>query len=313
MKIQLFRYLRLFIESLDIFAVKPADIFTFKNSFYYSTASTKVFSLIVGFLAIFFFAFSVLDIYYHTNPDIHFYESYTKDPSLVNFGMENNYIAFGLEETLNGTLILDPTLFEIEMSLYNNNKIIQTFELEACDKNNKTQNFRDFLDQIQNPQFLFCLKNYSALQLEGTWGSENFVYVDLWIRPCNETKGSIICKSTAQIDDILKKSSFVMKYGTISLEPFNYDLPLKQIVADYFAPLNNLMLPEIFLNFAQLHIQDKTTMINMKLLQPDESIRSGILFSSEKYSMRQKTNSTDPFFHMNLRLDKIEKNYSSKI
>ena len=307
MKIKLFRYLRLFLESLDIFAVKPADIFTFKNSFYYSTASTKVFSLIVGFLAIFFFVYSVRDIYYHTNPDIHFYESYTKDPSLINFGMENNYIAFGLEDTLNGTLILDPTLFEIEMSLYNNNNIIQTFELEVCDKNNKTQNFRTFLDQIQNPQFLYCLKNYSALQLQGTWGSQDFIYVDLWIRPCNETKRGIICKSTSQMDDILKKSSFVMKYGTISLDPFDYDTPLKQIVADYFSPLNNLILPEIFINFAKLHIQDKTTMSNMKWFQPDENIRSGILFSSEKYSMRQRTNSTDPLFHMNLRLEKIEK------
>ena len=256
-------------------------------------------------MAIIYFVYSVHDIYLHTNPDIRFYETYTNEPPLLNFGTENKFIAVGLN-TLDGAMIMDPSLFEIQINLINKNQLIKSFDLEVCNRTNKAQDFQNFIDQIQNPQSFYCLKDYSALQFQGTVGSQEFKFVDLWIKPCNQNEGGVLCKNSSQLDEILKKSSFVLKYGTISLEPFDYETPLKQIVAEYFAPLNNLNLPEIFINFAQLHVQDKNKMSSMDIFQAQENSRNGILFSSEKYSVKPR-NSTEPIFHLNLRLEKTQK------
>ncbi len=297
---------RLFLESFDIFAAKPADIFTVKKSFYYSTASTKFFSLLMTFLSIFYFAYSVRDVYLHTNPDIRFYESYMIDQTPVKFGNENNYIAFGLQNK-NGTIFFDQSFFEMEMKLYNENGVLWNIELESCDGTNKTEEFKVFLNNIQAPQFFYCLKNYSSLELKGTWDSRTFIYTDLLIKPCNSTKGDKICKDSSEMAKLIKGSSLVMKYGTFTFDPFDYDNPLKTIVGEYSAPMGNQEQPLININFARLHLQDKNKMSSMDSLQPDLTYRNGILFSSERYYINRRNNDSDPFLYMAFQLDKTEK------
>ncbi len=306
---------RLFLESCDIFAASPADIFTFKKSFYYSTASTKFFSLFVAFLSIFYFASSAHNAFAHGNPDIRFSETQSIDPPTVNFSTENNSIAFGLQNRNGTALFFNQSFFEIEMKLYNKNGGLTDIELELCNET-KNENVKSFLNLDQTPgSSLYCLKDYSSLELMGTWDSQTMKSADLWIKPCNSTKGERICKNISEIADLLKESSFVMKYKTYSYDPLKdpFININKYIVGEYSTPLDNQYQPEIILSFAQLvvHQEYKTKVSIMDWFESSlEKDKKFIFYSSEKHSTKQRQNNgTDPYFHISFQLDKTTKTY----
>ena len=299
----------MFMESLDLFAVKPADIYTFKKSFFYSTIYTKILTIIVAMSTIGYFSFRINGIIYHENPNLSFYETYSKDPSLINFGEENFFLAFGLENQNNSLVYADPSIFQMKMNINNKTKEFDQIEFENCDSLYKTGNvstkFNKFLQELKTPESFYCLKDYSKFKLKGTYDSRDFFNIDLTIQPCNKTDATIICKSDDDLNNFYTNSMFVMKYSTTSLEPFDYDNPLKEQVADYFQPLIPTKLTEIYLNFAPLLLSNKFTSI---LFAEESKPQNGILLISEKYSSKKLL--TDIFFRINFRLDKLQKNIS---
>ena len=298
-------YLRVFIEMFDIFAVKPADIYTFKKSFYYSNVYTKISTLIVAMLVIGYFIFLLINVISHGNPNLSFYETYTTDPKLINFGENNYFTAFGIEN-LDGSIISDSTLFQIEMNIFDKTVKKENIELENCSNiQNKSDSFKKFLSDIKTPENFFCLKDYRKFQLKGTWDSPNFYNIEVLLKPCNQTDGISQCKSDDDINNFLKNANFIMKYKTSSIDPFNYDQPITERVGDYFQPLNDKEYTQMYIYFAPLLVSNKPT---SNFDQIDLESKTGILLLTEKYSAKDRSN-TDYFFSINMRLDSIGKNF----
>jgi len=97
--------------------------------------------------------------------------------------------------------------------------------------------------------------------------------------------------------------TFVMKYTTTSLDPYNYDQPMKSSTGDYFQPMRGDETTQIYLEFSPLIFENEATSI----LSSDDFDEKGILINSEKYSSKEKKSQNDSSFGINFRLGNIEK------
>ena len=298
------KYLRFFIEIFDIFAIRPADIYTFKKSFYYSNIYTKISTTIVGILAISYFGYLFNDTISHDKPDPNYYETYSHNPELINFGENDYFIAFGIEDA-NGNLIADQTLFQLEMFILNKSIILNQIELDNCSNiQNRSKSLEMFLNKIENSSNYFCLKNYMDFKLAGSWDSQDFLNIQLSFLPCvNTTENNENCKSLTEMKDFISQSSFIMKYSTYRVEPFDYENPIQEIMGDYFQPLNPDDYTKMYLYFAGLTVYNRP----ISLFSPiSDKVDKGIIIKNEKFSTKNREES-DKFFSINMRLDSSEK------
>ena len=140
------KYLRIFFETFDIFAVKPADIYTFKKSFYYSNIYTKISSTIVAIMLLTYFIILFTSTISHSDPTLNYFETFTRDPKAVNFGNNGYFLAFGIQLN-NKSIILDPTLFKMEMKRFEKNDTNDniTILFEQCNNSTgKSEEFNNF-------------------------------------------------------------------------------------------------------------------------------------------------------------------------
>jgi len=291
---------RRLLEIFDMFAVKPSDILTFKDEFYYSTYLTKTITLVFAVLAVVYSIIQILDVVGLDNPKINFYETYTVDTDPLNFGDEGFFIAFSMQNATSNEYF-NPEMYEPRLEALNKTTSYKNITLVNCynESQNISDNFKNILSDSLS--FFYCLQNYNDLVLEGTWDSKIFLNYQLTIRP-NQTL------TYDAANKFIEESVFIMKYTTTQLNLDDANDPLTMIPGDYFLPTDSNSLINIFFGIAPVFFQNQRS--SDVDLQVPIYTKKGIVNAWEKYSAKSRqTNSTDDFFSINLRMAQIEKQY----
>ena len=251
------------LEALDIFSIPPSFLFTFKNKFQYSTFSTKCMTFIVTIFSVSSFFYFANDFINLANPQSLLIEEYDKNPGIVNFGPNDFFFAFALENSTNKYLpFIDETIYKVEAQLEIKNETglyRKNLAVGGCDNTDFPidQNLRNF-SESHNFTSMYCLKNYSQIMMNGSWDSDVFKGVKIKLRPCNNTLDGITCKSSDIINQYLESKFFLMRYVTAQTNLDNYDTPISLSMSDDFRQVSFRLAMSVYLYFGRIKVQTDT-------------------------------------------------------
>ncbi len=216
-----------FLDYIYFYGIKQE--FYINHSDKYSTLFSSILSFITYFLVCFFLFYFGRNIVFKKNPDFNQLQVNYDNPDLINLENENFLFAFAVQDS-NYTNYIDPTIYEVEAFYVkisqdpitkNKTKNINSLELIPCNKLNITfQN--DFIKLLSLSQ-LFCLNNLKNTMISGGYLMENWNYVSIHLKLCNNSKH---CKSKEEIKEYLKGGYFGIFTSDISVDPENYNKPV---------------------------------------------------------------------------------------
>jgi len=99
----------------------------------------------------------------HKYPKINFYETYTLNPDLINFGENGLFMAFSLENDTAGVQTMNLSFYEISLVLCDGLTVIENISLIPCNNSHLInpgpypQDFQNFLNSLDSPDKYYCL------------------------------------------------------------------------------------------------------------------------------------------------------------
>ena len=296
-----------FLEAIDIFAIVPATLFTYKMKMQYSTCYTKTMTILVVIISVLGFCYFSWNFIQKENPQNALSEEYTINPSPLYMNRENFMINFAIQNKTNNLVpFFDETVYKPEAFLQireNENITYNSLEIGACemkDLPSEDPELNDYFEK-RNYQKMYCFKNYSQVLMNGTWDSAIFKEILIKIRPCNNKTDEMKCKTKEFISQAIEGSFLVLQYTSVVLDLNNYEKPLKVFAVNDFQPLSLFITTNMYLYFSKMTVETDTGLIQQQLTS-----QYGVNLISEKFNLYLNSDD-DAFINFYLRLDRVNK------
>ena len=175
------------------------------------------------------------------------------------------YIAFGLEDPVKLTRIINETIYYPEVIFVEKIKVNGEFitksetvlEIEKCSNIKFGEEYQVLLErhQINNS---YCIKELN-LKLEGGPSHIKMSYIKINIYPCvNNTQNSNHCQSQEIIDKYLTSAYFSILAKDIGLNPMNFKVPIIPLLQYLYTPIDKSILKEYIIYFGITEINTDT-------------------------------------------------------
>ena len=137
-----------------------------------------------------------------------------------------------------------------------------------------------------------CLNN--SFMTNGYWNQESLWYLDIQVYMCDNATTNGKCKSMDEIQAFLSQKQFNLYLCDLSIDPTNYESPLKQIVHNdyYFVDTTLRKTMAVFLKTIQMSTDDAYVFSNNKVL-------NDIVFDykeEDSFFVQDPTDNTYPVF-----------------
>lgn len=302
-----------FLSEIDIFAFPINNLFQFKGKNSYSTAITKIMTILVISLTLGCLIYFSNN--FKNNPITGFKEDFVVNSDEVSIDSDNFFFTFGMENPLNFYInFIDNTIYVAEATIniwdFDSQKTIyQNFSLEIEPCNSKHFPTKEYLKRefmSLNSTLMYCLKDYTKAKIKGTWAAGSLQTIDITFRPCDNSTENNTCKSPELISQMIEGSYLSIQYTSVSPKLYNFDEPIKtNLIYDYYQTSLELT-NNVNLIFGKQKVETVSGFFNQ-----DEYYAKGVSYlRSKTYSYVNKLDKT--FFLISLSLDPSFKIYTRK-
>ena len=299
--------------SFDLFSIKPSDRITFENKQEYSTLIGKFTSWVFIGLTLAIFINFGSNMFYHLNPQSMTSQNVSQDPPYSSLKSQEFFIGFGLQDLRNNSnFYIDETIYTVEMIQrvkIGQNITLYPIPIQRCslDMVPDIEDLKDYYsrNQINN---LYCpsLDSLKEYALQSTWDGPVYKNVLINIYPCvNSSQNANSCKSPETILAALNNGNYAMDFTTLTVDPNNYDKPTTIFGKNIYTPITASTLTYIEMNFGHLYLKTDKGF----LLQDIEELHF-ISYLSNRQVLSFRTNMTDIFLQIDMKLDKVITTYS---
>ena len=238
------------------------DIYSRRISFFYKNkekfGSSFGFVLTVMYIVLSIIIFLIYFIRTLKRVEVTASDSTIYPTDIPSIDINNNlfYIAFGLEDPVKLTRIINETIYYPEVILVEKIKVNGEFitksetvlEIEKCNNIKFGEEYQVLLErhQINNS---YCIKELN-LKLEGGPSHVKMSYIKINIYPCvNSTQNSNHCQSQEIIDKYLTSAYFSILAKDIGLNPLNFKVPIIPLLQYLYTPIDKSILKEYIIYF----------------------------------------------------------------
>ena len=247
------------------------DIYSRRISFFFK--NKEKFSTLFGFvLTVLYIVLSIIIflIYFIRTlkrVEVTASDSIIYPTDIPSIDINNNlfYIAFGLEDPVKLTRIINETIYYPEVIFVEKIKVNGEFitksetllEIEKCSNIKFGEEYQVLLErhQINNS---YCIKELN-LKLEGGPSHIKMSYIKINIYPCvNNTQNSNHCQSQEIIDKYLTSAYFSILAKDIGFNPLNFKVPIIPLLQYLYTPIDKSILKEYIIYFGITEINTDT-------------------------------------------------------
>ena len=238
------------------------DIYSRRISFFYKNkekfGSSFGFVLTVMYIVLSIIIFLIYFIRTLKRVEVTASDSTIYPTDIPSIDINNNlfYIAFGLEDPVKLTRIINETIYYPEVifveKIKENGEFITksetVLEIEKCSNIKFGEEYQVLLErhQINNS---YCIKELN-LKLEGGPSHVKMSYIKINIYPCvNSTQNSNHCQSQEIIDKYLTSAYFSILAKDIGLNPLNFKVPIIPLLQYLYTPIDKSILKEYIIYF----------------------------------------------------------------
>ena len=238
------------------------DIYSRRISFFYK--NKEKFGSAFGFaLTVLYIALSIIIFLIYFIRTLKRVEMTASDSTIYpidtpSIDINNNlfYIAFGLEDPVKLTRIINETIYYPEVifveKIKENGEFITksetVLEIEKCNNIKFGEDFQILLErhQINNS---YCIKELNV-KLEGGPSHIKMSYIKINIYPCiNSTQNNNHCQPQEIIDKYLTSAYFSVLAKDIGFNPLNYKVPIIPLLQYLYTPIDKSILKEYIIYF----------------------------------------------------------------
>lgn len=238
------------------------DIYSRRISFFYKNkekfGSAFGFILTVLYIILSIIIFLIYFIRTVKRVEVTASDSTIYPTDIPSIDINNNlfYIAFGLEDPVKLTRIINETIYYPEVifveKIKENGEFITksetTLEIEKCNSIKFGEDYQLLLErhQINNS---YCIKELN-LKLEGGPSHIKMSYIKINIYPCvNSTQNNNHCQPQEIIDRYLTSGYFSILAKDIGFNPLNYKVPVIPLLQYLYTPIDKSILKEYIIYF----------------------------------------------------------------
>lgn len=294
------------LEAVDIFAIMPATLLTYKGKLTYSTIYTKTLTVFVVIVSILGFCYFSLNFLQKSNPQNVLSEEYSLNPPPVQMNRELFLLNFAMQNKSNNLApFWDETIYipEVFISKRQNEETVNSsVKIRHCtleDLPSEDLELKSYFEQ-RHYEDMYCFQNYSEILVNGTWDSDIFKELLISIRICDNTTDNGTCKSEEIIRKTIEGSFIVIQHTSVILDLNNYESPLKVFAMNNFQPVSLNLATSMYLSFGQVSLET-----DIGYVSRDIDHKEGISLISQKNNLYKSDDGT--FIKVYVRLDRIKK------
>jgi len=231
-----------FLKAIDIFGRKTQLKMSRRSRF--KTKIGGFFTLIMITLCMLLFFSFGSDMLYHENPTAIFSQIFVPEPSRTYFSKDNYFFMFGVQ-LANFSQFIDESIYTVTVFNRrvgkNNDSFVKEVEVGRCteDMLPADPKMKDYFNGATPSPVsdLYCLKDIDNYFIEGSFDTEEYTFLEIYVYACQNSSNQTICKSNEEIASKLNGffALFTMDY---LIDPQKYTEPGQAIGTDYFTPLS---------------------------------------------------------------------------
>jgi len=244
---------------------------------------------------------------------------YDETPQLYNLTSENFNFFVGIQG-INFNYYIDPTIYTLKIGINqikyqelpngeaNYIENLNYIDMERCVLQKHFKNYANlFKSQELSNLLCFDQDKIKNITLAGTWGNENYQYLEFTVSNCkNGTNPNIICKPKDEINRNLEGGFFVIYYIEPVFDPKNFSRPDNMIRQDFYTTMSNKYFKEISFWMKNInYISDAGILLaseeQNKFLQTDNI--------KENLDFRQSDTFISVIFRLSMNRDIIKRRY----
>jgi len=300
---------------IDLFSIEPCSRITFRNKRVYSSTTGKMMTILCLMCSVGAFVYFGINMITRSSPQTIIAEIYQAMPDLLKITPENFFFSFGMKNYNTNQMMLDETIYVPHLYVVRQNKSVPTESLtkeiligRCVSSDNPTKgDLNEYF--ITNPtDDMYCIKNYTDVELFGSEDSGSFEYLQLILLPCQNTSTASACQPMADITDFFNDNYFYSSYTSDAADSLNYETPLNQHGDFYSCTTIDTRTSKVYWDFTHLYVTTDDGVIFQNILSA-----VGLAKTTDAiFYLNRNNQTTDAYLDLTLRLSKVAMQYQRK-
>jgi hypothetical protein len=307
------------IKSVDQMGLTPQFLIEKKKK--YNTVSGGLLSILIYTLSILACFFFGKELYLKQDPTVISSNYFENDPRPFNLTTKNFNFFVGIQGK-DYNYYIDPSIYTLKIGVNQiTTKTSETtgeveFEYKynrmSMEKCNLTKHFDSsfkslFKDQDLNNLICFDQNKAENLTLAGSFGNQNFQYVEFTVETCkNSTASDTVCKPSSVINEKLQAGFFIVNYIETIFDPKNFTYPNVYIKRNFYTSMSNRFFKEITFSMKNIdYVSD------IGILMSSEETKNFIQTDNIKeiYDFREADTIISATFRLSYNRDLVKRRY----